>query len=57
MSKDLSESIIDLELEQRGSEDAAELEQRYDLPADVARRIVEMSRSIDQAHAIAQLMR
>lgn len=57
MSKEFAESVNDLELEQRAVDDAAELEARYGLPPDVARRIIEMAVSIDQAHAIAELMR
>lgn len=57
MSKEFAESVTDLELAQRARDDAAELEARYGLPPEVARRIVEMASSIDQAHAIAELMR
>ncbi|HVX80047.1 MAG: hypothetical protein ACTHOR_20015 [Devosia sp.] len=57
MSKPFTESVVELELAFRVEEDAAELEARYGLPPDVARRIVEMSSSVDQAHAIAELMR
>jgi len=57
VSKEFAESVTDLELEQRARDDAAELEARYGLPPDVARRIVAMATSIDQAHAIAELMR
>jgi hypothetical protein len=57
MRKDLTQSIRDLEIAHRAAEHAAELEERYGLPPDVARRIVDMARSIDQAHAIAELMK
>jgi hypothetical protein len=57
VSKEFAESVTDLELEQRARDDAAELAARYRLPLDVAQRIVEMATSIDQAHAIAELMR
>jgi hypothetical protein len=57
VSKEFAESVTDLELAQRARDDAAELEARYGLPPEVARRIVEMASSIDQAHAIAELMR
>ena len=57
MSKEFAESVLDLEVEQRAQDDAAELTARYGLPPDVAQRIVEMAKSIDQAHAIAELMR
>ena len=57
MPKDLTQSIRDLEIAHHPAEHAAELEERYRLPPDVARRIAEKARSIDQAHAIAELMR
>jgi hypothetical protein len=38
-------------------EDAATLAEMYRLPRDVTERIVAMARSIDQAHAIAGLMK
>ena len=38
-------------------EDAATLSEMYRLPRDVTERIVAMARSIDQAHAIAALMK
>ena len=46
-----------LEIEQRSRDNVAELEARYRLPREVAQRIVEMSASIDQAYALAELMR
>ena len=57
MPKDLTQSIRDLDIAHHPAEHAAELEERYRLPPDVARRIAEKARSIDQAHAIAELMR
>jgi hypothetical protein len=57
MSEEFAESITDLDIEQREQDHVAELARRYSLPPDVARRIVEMARSVDQAHAIAELMR
>jgi hypothetical protein len=57
MSKDLIESLDDLELARHTAGNAAELARRYGLPLETAERIVEMARSIDQAHAIAELMR
>jgi|SwirhisoilCB3_FD_contig_41_8933102_length_312_multi_3_in_0_out_0_1 hypothetical protein len=45
------------EIEIRRSEDAVVLSELYNLPLDVTRRIVEMAANIDQAHAIAELMR
>ena len=38
-------------------EDAALLAEKYHLPRDVTERIVAMAGSIDQAHAIASLMK
>ena len=57
MSKDLADSIAALEIEQRSRDNVAELEASYRLPHEVAQRIVEMSASIDQAYALAELMR
>jgi hypothetical protein len=57
MSKDLVESLGELELAHAAAENAAELAARYGLPLEVAERIIDMARSIDQAHAIAELMR
>ena len=57
MSKDLADSIAALEIEQRSRDNVAELEAHYRLPHEVAQRIVEMSASIDQAYALAELMR
>ncbi|HTJ56342.1 MAG TPA: hypothetical protein VL418_02090 [Devosiaceae bacterium] len=45
------------EIEFRRKEDAARLSERYDLPRDVAERIVAMAKNIDQAHSIASLMK
>jgi len=44
-------------LDMSRKEDAATLSQMYRLPRDVTERIVAMARSIDQAHAIAALMK
>ena len=57
MSKDIAESIADLERKSLERDTAAELQERYRLPPAVAERIIEMSSSIDQAHALAELMR
>lgn len=57
MGKEFADSITDLEREQRARDEAAELAQLYGLPAEVAERVIAMSASIDQAHAIAELMR
>ena len=57
MSKEFAVSIADLERAQRLRDDAAELERQYRLPAEVAERVIAISASIDQAHAIAELMR
>ena len=57
MSKEFAVSIADLERAQRLRDDAAELERQYRLPAEVAERVIAISVSIDQAHAIAELMR
>jgi len=57
MSKEFADSIADLEREQRARDDAAELAQNYRLPTEIAERVIAMSVSIDQAHAIAELMR
>lgn len=57
MSKDIAESIADLERKSRERDTAAELQERYRLPPAVAERIIELSSSIDQAHALAELMR
>ena len=57
MSKEFAKSLSDLELGHQRRDDAAEISSRYGLPIEVAERIVEISASIDQAHAIAELMR
>lgn len=57
MSKEFADSIADLEREQRTRDDAAELARNFRLPAEIAERVIAMSASIDQAHAIAELMR
>ncbi|HVW93948.1 MAG TPA: hypothetical protein VHB74_15255 [Devosia sp.] len=57
MSQEFVEAIEDMEAQWRVPEAAAQLEERYHLPPDVAWRIAEMSNNIDQAHAIAELMR
>ena len=57
MRKNLTQSIRELEMAHHAAEHAADIEERYGLPPDVARRIVEKARSIDQAHAIAELMK
>lgn len=55
--KDFAEALTELELEQCRADHAAELEQHYRLDPELADRIVEMASSLDQAHAIAELMR
>jgi len=57
MSQEFADAADELENEWRVPDAAAQIEQRYNLPPDVALRIAEMSRNIDQAHAIAELMR
>jgi hypothetical protein len=57
MGKDFIESLNELELAHCTADDAAQLAERYGLPLEIAERIIEMARSIDQAYAIAELMR
>lgn len=57
MGRDFAEALRELEVEHRRAEHAAELEQRYSIEPDLADRIAEMASSLDQAHAIAELMR
>lgn len=45
------------ELQIMRDDTAAELQRRYGLSAETARRIVEISRSVDQAYAMAGLMK
>jgi hypothetical protein len=57
MGKEIADSIADLERQQRARDDAADLARNYQLPPEIAERVIAMSASIDQAHAIAELMR
>jgi hypothetical protein len=57
MSQEFAEAVDELDNEWRVPDAAAQIEERYNLSPDVARRIAEMARNIDQAHAIAELMR
>lgn len=45
------------ELQILREETAAELQRRYRLSAETAQRIVDISRSVDQAYAMAGLMK
>ena len=58
MHHQIVQSRLRLEETRILKEEAADaLCQRYRLSPEVARRIVEMSRNVDQAYAIAELMR
>jgi hypothetical protein len=57
MSKDFNESLRDLELAHCAADEAAQLAEHHHLSLELAQRIVDMARSIDQAYAIAELMR
>lgn len=57
MSLEFAEAVEEIENEWRVPDAAAQLEEFYNLPPDIALRIAEMSNNIDQAHAIAELMR
>jgi hypothetical protein len=57
MGKDFAEALTELELELCRADHAAELEQHYRLDPDLADRIADIASSLDQAHAIAELMR
>jgi hypothetical protein len=57
MSKDFNESLRDLELAHCAADEAARLAEHHHMSLELAQRIIEMARSIDQAYAIAELMR
>jgi hypothetical protein len=56
MEDDLIEALAELERVYQRSDYEADLEQRYGFDPDLAARIAQIASSLDQAHAIAELM-